>query len=142
MITLAERITALQANISDVTATAIQSLSTRVEMTEGRTEANAAAITSLVADIAGVVTAAAFMELTARVTSTENVDGSTTLAGLARWLVKTTVGDLVAGVGLYNDGMTSRFTVTADRFMILPSGAQDDDDRSYSVCRCGRYRSS
>ena len=128
MITLAERITALQANIADVTATAIESLSTRVEMTEGRTEANAAAITSLVAEIAGAVTAAAFMELTARVVSTENVDGSTTLAGLARWLVKTTVGDLVAGVGLYNDGTTSRFTVAADRFMILPPGAQDDED--------------
>ena len=85
-------------------------------------------ITSLVAEIAGAVTAAAFMELTARVTNTENVDGSTTLAGLAQWLVKTTVGDLVAGVGLYNDGMTSRFTVMADRFMILPSDAQDDED--------------
>ena len=128
VITLAERITALQANIADVTATAIESLSTRVEMAEGRTEANAAAITSLVADIAGAVTASAFMELTARVTSTENVDGSTTLASLAQWLVKTTVGDLVAGVGLYNDGMTSRFTVAADRFMILPPGAQDDED--------------
>ena len=128
VITLAERITALQANIADVTATAIQSLSTRVEMAEDRTEANAAAITSLVADIAGAVTASAFMELTARVTSTENVDGSTTLASLAQWLVKTTVGDLVAGVGLYNDGMTSRFTVAADRFMILPPGAQDDED--------------
>ena len=128
VITLAEQITALRANISDVTATAIESLSTRVEMTEGRTEANAAQITSLVAEIAGAITAAAFMELTARVVSTENVDGSTTLAGLARWLVKTTVGDLVAGVGLYNDGMTSRFTVAADRFMILPPGAQDDED--------------
>ena len=85
-------------------------------------------ITSLVAEIAGAVTAAAFMELTARVTSTENVDGSTTLAGLAQWLVKTTVGDLVAGVGLYNDGTTSRFTVAADRFMILPPEAQDDED--------------
>ena len=129
VITLAERITALQANIADVTATAIESLSTRVEMAEGRTEANAAAITSLVAEISlDPVTAAAFMELTARVTSTENVDGSTTLAGLAQWLVKTTVGDLTAGVGLYNDGTISRFTVAADRFMILPPDAQDDED--------------
>ena len=128
VITLAERITALQANIADVTATAIESLLTRVEMAEGRTEANAAQITSLVADIAASVTATAFQELVVRVTSTENVDGSTTLAGLARWLVKTTVGDLVAGVGLYNDGMTSRFTVAADRFMILPPDVQDDED--------------
>ena len=127
-ITLAERITALQANISDVTATAIESLSTRVEMAEDRSSANAAAITSLVAEIAGAITAAAFMELIARVTLTENVDGSTTLAGLAQWLLKTTVGDLVAGVGLYNDGTISRFTVMADRFMILPSDAQDDED--------------
>ena len=60
--------------------------------------------------------------LEARMDLVEAVDGPTTLAGLARWLVKTRVGDRIGGVGLYNDGSTVEFIVNADRFAIVPPG--------------------
>ena len=55
------------------------------------------------------------------------VDNAISLGGLARWLVKTQIGDLVAGVGLYNDGTDTSFIVQADHFAIMPPGATRDD---------------
>ena len=46
----------------------------------------------------------------------------------ARWLVKTQVGDLVGGIGLYNDGNSVRLTIAADRFVVLPPGFLNDND--------------
>ena len=60
--------------------------------------------------------------LEARVDLAENVDGGTTLSQLARWLVKTRVGDLQGGIGLYNDGSTVDLIAQADRFAIVPPG--------------------
>ena len=65
--------------------------------------------------------------LEARVNLVENVDGSTTLSQLARWLVKTKVGDLQGGIGLYNDGTKVQLLVQADRFAILPTGTSLDE---------------
>ena len=77
--------------------------------------------------------AAALMELSAKVRLIENVDGSTRLAQLARWLVKTQVGDLVGGVGLLNDGTTTKFYVAADKFAIIPPGLEVEPDNDNTV---------
>lgn len=61
------------------------------------------------------------------------VDGNTatiqtqqeTLDGLsAQWGVKTSVGDLVGGVGLYNDGNKVSFLASVDNFGIIAPGAE------------------
>ena len=62
-------------------------------------------------DVPIPILAQASEELGTRVQLVEDVDGNTTLSTLARWLVKTTVGELTGGVGLYNDGTTVRFYV-------------------------------
>ena len=79
-------------------------------------------------DVKIPATASAVEQLEARVTLTEDVDGNTTLSQLARWLVKTTVGDLIGGVGLYNDGTNVDFIVVSDRFAILPTGVDTTDE--------------
>ena len=66
--------------------------------------------------------------LEARVTRAENVEGQTALSQLSRWLIKTKVGDLVGGVGLYNDGENVDFIAAADRFAIVPPGWDGDLD--------------
>lgn len=66
--------------------------------------------------------------LEARVSRAENVDGSTTLSQLARWLVKTRVGDIVGGIGLYNDGSKVDLIAQADRFAVVPPGWTGNDD--------------
>ena len=43
----------------------------------------------------------------------------------AQWTLKTQVGDLVSGIGLYNDGSNSEFMVRADRFAVIPSTGSD-----------------
>ena len=78
---------------------------------EGTITAESSRITALESTIPGLAQATAVQELTTRVTATENVDGTTTLASLARWLVKTTVNGLTGGVGLINDGDKTRFYV-------------------------------
>ena len=50
------------------------------------------------------------------------------VTALARWLVKTKVGDRVGGVGLYNDGSTVEFIVDADKFAIVPPGWDGTDE--------------
>ena len=108
-------------------AAAVTNLNTLVEQQGDSLTTVSEAVTALMTSI-GDLTAAAFQELSVRVTQTENVDGTTMLAQLARWLVKLQVGDLVGGVGLYNDGNTTRFVVAADSFIVLPPGSADDDD--------------
>ena len=66
--------------------------------------------------------------LEARVTRAENVEGQTALSQLSRWLIKTKVGDLVGGIGLYNDGENVDFIAAADRFAIVPPGWDGDLD--------------
>ena len=58
----------------------------------------------------------------ARVERAENLDGTTTLAGLARWTVKTAVGGLTGGIGLYNDGTTVESHNPRRRLAVVPSG--------------------
>ena len=108
-------------------AAAVTALNATVIVQETMITALSEMVTVLSAQI-GDTSAVAFQELSARVTSTENVDGTTTLASLARWLVKTQVNDLVGGVGLLNDGNTVRFYIQADRFAIYPPGLTDSDD--------------
>ena len=43
------------------------------------------------------------------------------LSATAQWTLKTQVGGLVGGIGLYNDGSTTQFMVRADKFAILPT---------------------
>lgn len=43
------------------------------------------------------------------------------LTALARWQVKTAVGDLVGGIGLLNDGTDVKLTIVADKVAILPA---------------------
>ena len=108
-------------------AAAVTALNITVIAQQGMITSLSEMVTLLTSQI-GDTTAVAFQELSARVTSTENVDGTTTLSSLARWLVKTQVNDLVGGVGLYNDGNTVRFYISADRFAIYPPGVLDVDD--------------
>jgi len=49
-------------------------------------------------------------------TKAESWDGTA-----AQWSVKTTVGDLVGGVGLYNDGAETLFLIQADKFAVYGS---------------------
>ena len=107
-------------------ASAVTGLNTLVQQQGTTLRSLTTRINNLFASI-GTFTASAFAELTARVTRTENVEGSTKLAGLARWLVKTRVGDLVGGIGLFNDGGTVNLIVTADKFAIVPTGWDNTD---------------
>ena len=115
------------------TATAVTSLNTSViqntsDITTNTTdiEANATAITSLKSEVDDI-DVEAIEELETKVTAIENVDGTTTLAGLARWLVKTQVNQLVGGIGLYNDGSSVNMIVTANRFAVVPPGWEGAD---------------
>ena len=65
--------------------------------------------------------ATALVSLEARVSTTEGA--------LARWTVKLQVGDLVGGIGLYNDGTKTRFVVQANHFLVLPSVASSTNAR-------------
>ena len=44
----------------------------------------------------------------------------------ARWTTKTQVGDLVGGIGILNDGTSTRLYVQADRFAIYDSSLPSD----------------
>ena len=110
------------------TASAVTSLNATVAEHETEIDANASNITSLTSSLGDKANASALQALETRVTSTENVDGTTTLSQLARWLVKTQVGDLVGGVGLYNDGTSVDFIISADRLAVVPAGWEGADD--------------
>ena len=126
---ISSSVTQLMADIMDrATAAAVTALTARVATNEGGITSLSSAVTTLLADIPGLATVLAQEILEARVELVENVDGSTTISQLARWLVKTQVGDLVGGIGLYNDGNSVRLTIAADRFVVLPPGFLGDDD--------------
>ena len=67
-------------------------------------------------------------DLTSRLTKIEGNEGaiqeiSEELTPLsAQWTVKQQVGDLVSGIGLYNDGEQTMFAVNANRFYITDDG--------------------
>ena len=65
--------------------------------------------------------ATALVSLEARVSTTEGA--------FARWTVKLQVGDLIGGIGLYNDGTKTRFIVQANHFAVLPSVASNSNIR-------------
>ena len=65
--------------------------------------------------------ATALVSLEARVSTNEGA--------LARWTVKLQVGDLVGGIGLYNDGTVTRFIVQANHFAVLPSVGSNSNIR-------------
>lgn len=135
-------------------ATATQLLDSRVTVTEGNITANAGDITSLQSTVFNPSTgvganATAISGITTQITgidgelssvassvtllTSEVGDNSaaisviaTTVDGLdAQWSVKTQVGDLVGGIGLYNDGVTTYFMVNADVFAILDNEGDD-----------------
>jgi len=109
-------------------ANALRLLETKVTRNAGGVTANSSAITALKSSLDGV-TASALQTLETRVTRTENLDGSTNVAALARWLVKLTVGQLTGGIGLVNDGGRVKFYVRADRFALIPTGSSDIGER-------------
>ena len=107
-------------------AAALRKLDTRVTANEGGITAQSSSITTLESEVDTVESdvdslVQAETALKTRVTKTENLDGSTKLSGLARWTVKTTVGGLTGGIGLYNDGTTTDLIIQARRFAIVPS---------------------
>ena len=53
-------------------------------------------------------------------------EGTTPLATLARWTVKTQVNQLIGGIGLLNDGTNVNLIVTANRFAVVPPGWTGD----------------
>ena len=130
------------------TATAVTSLNTSVIQNtsdisdnEANITANAEAITMLTSTV-GDIDVSAIETLETKVTNIENVDGSTTLSGLARWLVKTQVDDLVGGVGLYNDGSSVDFIINANRFAVVPpgwEGANSEKRIPFAVITDHRY---
>ena len=67
-------------------------------------------------------------EMQSRVQLIEDLEGDTVISSLARWTVKTAVGDLVGGIGLYNDGSNVDFIVNADRFAVVPPDFDPDED--------------
>ncbi len=135
-------------------SSAIGSLSTRITTAEENITSNALSVTSLEATVnhpsAGVAAnSAAITTIDVRVSLTEDevssqaisisqlsttVGGQTaaisthqqSIDGLsAQWDVKTQVGELVGGIGLYNDGSTTQFMVNADVFALLDNDGQD-----------------
>ena len=72
--------------------------------------------------------ASAVETLETKVENIEDLEGNTVVSSLARWTVKTQIGDLVGGVGLLNDGTAVRFYIAADRFAIIPPGSQNIDN--------------
>ena len=126
---IGQSITQLMADIMDrATAAAVTELAARVTVNEGGITSISSSVTTLMAEIMDRATVAAQQLLEARVDLVENVDGTTELAKLARWLVKLQVDDLVGGIGLYNDGDSVRLMVAADRFAVLPPDFLDDSD--------------
>lgn len=59
----------------------------------------------------------------AQAITTINQDGSQKY--VSQWGVKTAVSGLTGGVGFYNDGTTTTFTVSADTFRVLPGGGNN-----------------
>ena len=130
----AARITSLESTIPGLAQTsALDALETRVEANDNDILAVSSRTTALETMIPGLASASAVQTLETRVTQTENVDGSTTLASLARWLVQTTVNGLTAGIGLVNDGNKTRLYLNADRFAILPSGSDTSDGNGANI---------
>ena len=101
-----------------VHASAVTTLTARIDVVDRTITSLAQSITELMVNLEGL-TVSAFESLEVRVTQTENLEGGTTLAGLARWTVKLRVGDRVAGIGLVNNGGMTQLLVNADRFAIL-----------------------
>ncbi len=121
-------ITELSAQIANAaTSSAVRALTSRVTTAEGRITSISSDVTTLRSSIAGKADASAQTLLEARVSNAENVEGSTDLGTLARWLVKTRVNDLAGGVGLLNDGTSTKFFVRADTFAILPRNILSSD---------------
>lgn len=60
---------------------------------------------------------------TAAIQITAEAAASTANSAVARWEVKTTVGDLTGGVGFYNDGVKTRFMIHADVFSVYSPGS-------------------
>ena len=121
--------TDVDGNEVDITAnaTATTALTGRVTVNEQGIVTITQDIVDLRAEIDGTE-AVAIQELTARVELVENLDGTTTVAGLARWTVKLAVNDLVGGIGLLNDGTNIDLIIAANRMAIVPPGWTGADD--------------
>ena len=115
-------VTRLRSDLDDeetARAAADRTLTTSVSRVDGRVDAVSEDVTQVESEIEGEagIRAAAVQRLT---TEVSRVDGR--VSGISEWEVKTQVGDLISGVGLYNDGRLTRFIVAADRFAVVPPG--------------------
>ena len=124
-------VTTLKGTVEDQ-GTTISTLETTVEAQGASITENATAISEAEADIATHTTEIAAVRGTANTNEASIQINATAIAtntaALARWTVKTTVNGLVGGIGLLNDGTTTRFTVLASRFAILQSTDDDPED--------------
>ncbi len=93
-------------------AQAFDGLVTRVEEGFGASSEQETLLRSLALGESGAETEATLLN---RYVTEARSDGT----GFSRWLLKTKVNELVGGIGLYNDGNSVRFTVSADRFAIM-----------------------
>lgn len=112
VISQASEILALESSVNNpvtglsATATYVANVELRVTSTENATTSQATNISQL--------TTASNNQTATIQTHQSSLDGLT-----AQWDVKTQVGDLVGGIGLYNDGSETQFMVNADVFAVL-----------------------
>lgn len=104
------QITSLNNSLADKASSgAVSSLDSRVGAVEGVNTAQATAITNVTTTVNGQ---------TATVQAQQ-----TAINGIsAQYMVKTDVNGLVSGFGLYNDGATSQFGISVDRFYVGAPG--------------------
>lgn len=102
---LSKRIDTLSATLADVTAEAIQSLTTQVSNIDGRVYANAESLNIVQTSIDGQ--SASVQQLSSSVNAIS-----------AEYSIKLDVNGLISGIGMMNDGSSSAFAVNAEFFYV------------------------
>ena len=111
-------------------AAAVTNLNASVMQQGGEIEAQASEITQLVIDVADRATVTAVQLLTVRVGRNEQ--------DLAQWTVKLQIGDLIGGIGLYNDGDETKLLIQADKLAIISSQANPNIRTPFLIDAQGR----
>lgn len=118
----ADRIDQLELDMSllDVegNAAALQELDARITATEGEIDVQASSMTSLSATVNGHTAA---LEDKAEVSVVANLNGTVSNI-LAQRTIKLDVNGRVSGIGLMNDGVTSKFIVASDAVYFIDPG--------------------
>lgn len=118
----ADRIDQLEVDLAllDVegNAAAIQELDARITATEGEIDVQALSLTSISATVNGHTAA---LEDKAEVSVVANLDGTVSNI-LAQRTIKLDVNGRVSGIGLMNDGVTSKFIVASDAVYFIDPG--------------------